>query len=337
MRCSSQVLLLACCVAAVATTASAAWCGSEGCYEVLGLKESADAKAIRVSYYKLSRQLHPDKNKNPDAPKKFQRVAKAYEVLSDERSRKRYDYALAHPEEDIQEEPYGIWKYWRTDARAVILGFLAVISAIQYFGKLSAYDSALKKVMATPRFANRRAQLAAEWEARNKVNGGSSLAISKGSAAKLTRRSKAKAGSGLPPHVEKEIEEQALSEVSIHGSYGRPTVRDTLAYQIVIAPWWLAKWVYWQAHWVWAYQWQKQDYTPEDRAFLTYKALKWTQPIWEGLPEAERDELAALGLWERDAMVAFGREVKQGRRRLPKMVSLQSEGVDDPWAAVGDE
>lgn len=68
--------------------------------------------------------------------------------------------------------------------------------------------------MATPRFANRRAQLAAEWEARNKLNGGSSLAISKGSAAKLTRRSKAKAGSGLPPHVEKEIEEQALSEVS---------------------------------------------------------------------------------------------------------------------------
>jgi hypothetical protein len=25
-----------------------------------------------------------------------------YQVLSDERSRKRYDYALAHPEEDIQ-------------------------------------------------------------------------------------------------------------------------------------------------------------------------------------------------------------------------------------------
>lgn len=45
---------------------------------------------------------------------------------------------------------------------------------------------------------------------------------------------------------------------------------------------------------------------------MPVQALKWTQPIWEGLPEAERDELAALGLWERDAMVAFGREVKQG-------------------------
>jgi len=41
----------------------------------------------------------------------------------------------------LQEEPYGIWKYWRTDARAVILGFLAVVSAIQYFAKRSAYDT----------------------------------------------------------------------------------------------------------------------------------------------------------------------------------------------------
>jgi hypothetical protein len=72
---------------------------------------------------------------------------------------------------------------------------------------------ALKKVMQTPRFANRRAQLAAEWEARNKTNGGSALVVGKASAAKLTRRGKAKAGSSLPPEVEKEIEEQALSEV----------------------------------------------------------------------------------------------------------------------------
>jgi hypothetical protein len=49
--------------------------------------------------------------------------------------------AITMMSRSLQEEPYGIWKYWRTDARAVILGFLAVISAIQYFGKLSAYDS----------------------------------------------------------------------------------------------------------------------------------------------------------------------------------------------------
>ncbi len=47
-----------------------------------------------------------------------------------------------------QEEPYGIWKYWRTDARAVLLCFIAVVSAIQYFSKLSAYDAVRSFTMA---------------------------------------------------------------------------------------------------------------------------------------------------------------------------------------------
>jgi hypothetical protein len=288
--------------------------------------------------------LHPDKNKAPDAQKKFQRVAKAYEVLSDDRSRKRYDYALEHPEEDIQEEPYGIWKYWRTDARAVILGFLAVVSAIQYFAKRSAYDTALRKVMQSPKYLNRRAQLAAEWEAKNKANTSTNGTVSTYKAAAATarpaRRASAKAkakGPNLPPEAEKEIDEQCISEVGIHGSYSRPTYRDTLAFQVVMAPVWLGQWAYWQAHWQWAYRLRKQDYSPSDREYLTYTALKWTQPIWEGLPEETQQELSELQLWERDNMVAFGREVRQGRRRLPKLVSLQSEPGEDPWAAIGDD
>lgn len=42
------------------------------------------------------------------------------------------------------------------------------------------------------------------------------------------------------------------------------------------------------------------------------QALKWTQPIWEGLSEDTQEELVALQLWEKENMVAFGREVKQG-------------------------
>jgi hypothetical protein len=46
----------------------------------------------------------------------------------------------------------------------------------------------------------------------------------------------------------------------------------------------MLQWVYWQAHWVWAYQWQQQAYTPEDRAFLTYKvhAMLFTVLVWDG-------------------------------------------------------
>ena len=46
----------------------------------------------------------------------------------------------------------------------------------------------------------------------------------------------------------------------------------------------MLQWVYWQAHWVWAYQLQKQEYTPEDRAFLTYKVcvMLFNVPVCNG-------------------------------------------------------
>ncbi len=55
---------------------------------------------------------------------------------------------------------------------------------------------------------------------------------------------------------------------------------------------------------------------------LFVQALKWSQAIWEGLPEATREELSALSLWERDSMVAFGREVKQGYVTAGPLVRL---------------
>lgn len=45
----------------------------------------------------------------------------------------------------------------------------------------------------------------------------------------------------LTASAESIAKNSCIMQVSIHGSYGRPTVRDTLAYQLVIAPWWLAK------------------------------------------------------------------------------------------------
>ncbi len=61
-------------------------------YEVLGIEKSADESAIKSAYRKLAMQFHPDKN--PDdhtAEEKFKEAAEAYEVLSDQDKRRRYD------------------------------------------------------------------------------------------------------------------------------------------------------------------------------------------------------------------------------------------------------
>lgn len=61
-------------------------------YEVLGVDKNADAATIKKAYRKLAIKYHPDKNPGDKAAEeKFKEAAEAYDVLSDDEKRKRYD------------------------------------------------------------------------------------------------------------------------------------------------------------------------------------------------------------------------------------------------------
>lgn len=60
-------------------------------YEILGLEKSCTVEDVRKAYRKLSLKVHPDKNKAPGAEESFKAVSKAFQCLSDEESRKKYD------------------------------------------------------------------------------------------------------------------------------------------------------------------------------------------------------------------------------------------------------
>ncbi len=61
-------------------------------YKILGVSKDADKAAIKKAYRKLAAKYHPDKNPGDKAAEEqFKAVNEAYQVLSDDEKRKKYE------------------------------------------------------------------------------------------------------------------------------------------------------------------------------------------------------------------------------------------------------
>ncbi len=66
-------------------------------YSVLGVARDATAEQIKHAYRRLALQTHPDRRGSDGANERFRRVRRAYEVLHDPQSRRRYDLESSAP------------------------------------------------------------------------------------------------------------------------------------------------------------------------------------------------------------------------------------------------
>ncbi|XP_058092617.1 dnaJ protein ERDJ7 [Magnolia sinica] len=272
----------------------AIYCDEDDCYDLLGVSQSANASEIKKAYYKLSLKHHPDKNPDPESRKLFVKVANAYEILKDEATREQYDYAIAHPEEVFYNTARYYHAYYghKTDARAVVVGLLLVLSAFQYLNQWTRYTQAISMVKKTPAYKNRLRALELER------SGGMSI--------------KKKGNKQMDKRMEEDLSKEL--ELQIQGAE-KPSMWSIVVVQFLLLPYTLGKLLLWRGCWFWRYQIKKDPYAWDDACYLTRTSLKVPLDAWRNVDEVMKSDLVRKRLWEKANMERYLTDMRKETKR----------------------
>lgn len=274
------------------------YCGTENCYDVLGVVRESSKADIAKAYRKLARQYHPDRYKGEDAEAKFQLIATAYEVLKDDEQRADYDYMLDHPE-----ETYGhYYRYYRrqvapkVDVRVVIAMSITVVSLLQYLHGWSRYNEAVKYALTMPKFRNKAMQRAREEGLLNRLKKG--------------KKSKEE----LKEEEETILRGVVENSLDIRGGYSKPRITDVLWLRIVLLPYTIFCYIGWLLRWYWKFTIRGEEYGDVEKAYLIRKKMGLSNMQWDALDSAQKDGFFSRQLWIESNFQEFKQEQEEEMR-----------------------
>uniref|UniRef100_A0AAY4A178 DnaJ homolog subfamily C member 25 n=1 Tax=Denticeps clupeoides TaxID=299321 RepID=A0AAY4A178_9TELE len=302
------VLFCAACVPSAAALIEGLYCGTEICYDVLGVTREATKADIARAYRQLARKYHPDRFRFGDpglagetresAQQKFLLVATAYETLRDEDSRKDYDYMLDHPEEYYSH----YYAYYRrrlapkVDVRIVILVTVCAISLFQYYSWWSSYTDAINYLSTVPKYRIQATELAKQQGLLNRTK-------EKGK----NRRSKEE----IREEEEEIIRDIIKNKIDIKGGYQKPNISDILLCKIVLFPYYLCLYVAWYCSWVYRFTICREEYGEEEKLYIIRKFMKMSQAQFDSLEDHLRDTFLERQLWIKENYEAYKEEQEE--------------------------
>ncbi|KAL6449543.1 DJP1 DnaJ-like protein 1 [Candida maltosa Xu316] len=118
-------------------------------YDLLSIETTATSLEIKKAYRKAAIKLHPDKNPDdPDAAAKFQEVGQAYQVLSDDTLRAKYDkFGIQEsiPQEGFEDPAEFFSMIFGGEAFKDWIGELSLLQELSKSAELSGYGEDEKK------------------------------------------------------------------------------------------------------------------------------------------------------------------------------------------------
>eukprot|EP00547_Thalassionema_nitzschioides_P007950 CAMPEP_0194201800 /NCGR_PEP_ID=MMETSP0156-20130528/1975_1 /TAXON_ID=33649 /ORGANISM="Thalassionema nitzschioides, Strain L26-B" /LENGTH=392 /DNA_ID=CAMNT_0038927093 /DNA_START=35 /DNA_END=1213 /DNA_ORIENTATION=- len=307
------------------------FCGKFDCYKILGFdyesfgKEHATKKEITQRYRTLSRVWHPDKNKKrADAKERFVKIARAYEVLTDEEKRKEYDFLRYNQEAYMKK--YGsdvMWTYApKSDTLMVVIGLLVAGSVISWFIQKQQWQNVADKIVKaavedlgmgkggsseSKKLRDKALTILEEQEKNNSENGDSN------GDAGVSKKEKKKQKKLTASEKRKQMEDSLrpivtdlVQEMDDFGAgYHKPTWKDLMVVKLVLFPVVFAKGVAWNTMYG-IRRLRKLPLSDEEREVLTRRALG--EIAWTAATEEDQKEMIKRDLWVGQNMLDWEEE-----------------------------
>jgi len=299
------------------------FCGEYDCYGILGFdyekfnNEKPTQKIITKRYRALSRHWHPDKSKHKDAKERFVKIARAYEVLTKDESRKEYDMLRYNQEAYYKKYGSNVMFSFapKSDTWIVLIFVLALINGFAYFAQHNKWKKVCERLAkaATEDWSpsqggtteskelrthaieimneTKEKEKAAEGDKKVLKNGATTPSNNKKASKLTTKEKKQKLDDELLPI----IQGLAYDVEDFGAGFHKPTWKDLVLLKLIVFPYHFMFSAGWQIKY-WTRRIQKVDLNDDEKNVLTERAVG--NVIWEFASTKEKETMIGRALWK---------------------------------------